>query len=231
MKIYKMVGKLFVLVVFYMLSFVGVYAQEEISREEQKYVALTFDDGPCKQYTPEILDILKKHDARATFFVIGKNAEVLPELVKRAFDEGHEIGNHTYSHPKMREIDALQLVDEIEKTQKIVEDITGQAPKLFRSPGGYLDDSIVKTIEEYNCTPVLWSWRQDTRDWSRPPVKAVVDTVLNNIQNGDIVLFHDYNQKGSPTPDALKVIIPELKERGYSFVTVSQLMSIKENEN
>lgn len=196
------------------------------NRSAGKYVALTFDDGPHKEYTPEILDILKKYDAKATFFVIGSNAENCPEIIKREFDEGHEIGNHTYSHPKMREISLSQLTEEIEKTQRIVKDITGKAPVLFRSPGGYLDDGIIKTIENYECTPVLWSWRQDTRDWSRPPVKSVVDTVLNNLQNGDIILFHDYNLKGSPTPDALKVILPELIDRGYRFVTVSELMSL-----
>ncbi len=192
-----------------------------------RYVALTFDDGPHKEYTAEILDILKANNAKATFFVIGKNAKMYSDLIKREFDEGHEIGNHTYTHPSMREINAEALVEEIEKTQELVEDITGKAPVLFRSPGGYLDDDILKTIGSYDCTPVLWSWRQDTRDWSRPPVKSVVDTVLNNIRDGDIVLFHDYNLKGSPTPEALRVILPELKKRGYNFVTVSQLLSIK----
>ena len=128
----------------------------------------------------------------------------------------------------MKVIGASELLEEIEKTQKIVEDITGKAPRLFRSPGGYFDDGIIKTIESYDCTPVLWSWRQDTRDWSRPPVSSVVNTVLGNLQNGDIILFHDYNVKGSPTPDALKVILPELKERGYSFVTVSELMELND---
>lgn len=198
------------------------------NRSAGKYVALTFDDGPHTEYTAQILDILKKYDAKATFFVIGQNAEKNPALVKREFDEGHEIGNHTYSHPKMKVIGASELVDEIEKTQKIVEDITGRAPRLFRSPGGYFDDGIIKTIESYDCTPVLWSWRQDTRDWSKPPVSSVVNTVLGNLQNGDIILFHDYNTKGSPTPDALRVILPELKERGYSFVTVSELMELND---
>ena len=198
------------------------------NRSAGKYVVLTFDDGPHPQYTSKILDILKKYNAKATFFVIGKNAEQYPDLVKREFSEGHEIGNHTYSHPEMKKISCSDIIEEIEKTQGIVENIIGKKPVLFRSPGGYLDDDIIKTIESNDCTPVLWSWRQDTRDWSRPPVSSVVHTVLDNLQDGDIILFHDYNQKGSPTPDALKVIIPELIERGYSFVTVSELMAMNE---
>lgn len=194
------------------------------NRNAGKLVALTFDDGPCQRYTGEILDILKEHDAKATFFVIGKNAEKYPELVKREADEGHEIGNHTYSHPDMKKIKPEDVVEEIEKTQDIIFEITGKKPVLFRSPGGYLDDEIVRIIKGYDCTPVLWSWRQDTKDWSKPSVNYIVNLVLDNLQDGDIILFHDFNTKGSPTPEALRILLPKLKERGYKFVTVSTLM-------
>ena len=201
------------------------------NRDAGKYVALTFDDGPHDKYTPEILDILAEYNAKATFFVIGKNAETYPELVKREYDEGHEIGNHTYSHPAMNKISVERIVEEISKTQAVIESITGQKPVLFRSPGGYLNDDIIRTIESSECKPVLWSWRQDTKDWSRPPVSSVVKTVIDNLRDGDIILFHDYNQKGSPTPDALREILPELQKRGYSFVTVSELASLFEKDD
>ncbi len=194
------------------------------NRNAGKAVALTFDDGPHPTYTPEILDILEKHNARATFFVIGKNAEQYPEIVKRAHDAGHEIGNHTYSHPKMSGINEDEVTEEIQKTAETIESITGQKPILFRSPGGYLDDGLISTAHKFDCTPVLWSWRQDTRDWAKPSVNQVVKTVLDNLRDGDIILFHDYNTKGSPTPAALEIILPELQKRGYELVTVSELM-------
>ncbi len=194
------------------------------NRGASKCVALTFDDGPHPKYTAEILDILKEHGAKATFFVIGQNAEKYPELVKREHNEGHEIGNHTFSHPQLRQIPVSKFTDEISKTQLTIKNITGVEPKLFRPPGGYLNNSFVEKTKDLNCTSVLWSWRQDTKDWSRPTAEKIVSTVLGNIRNGDIILFHDYNSGKSPTPEALRIIIPRLKEMGYTFVTVSELM-------
>lgn len=196
------------------------------NRNAGKYIALTFDDGPHPKYTDMILDILKENDAKATFFVIGKNAQQYPELILRENEEGHEIGNHTYSHPDMKGISVDKAVEEIMLTQDVISDITGKRPTLFRSPGGIFSDELVLILESIECKPVLWSWRQDTRDWALPSVKSIVDTVINNIRDGDIILFHDYNMKGSPTPDALKIILPKLKEMGYNFVTVSELISI-----
>jgi len=222
--------KLIIIMLAFFLLVVPVLSEDEknevyvANRNAGKAVALTFDDGPHPVYTPQILDILKKYDARATFFVIGKNAEQYPEIVKRAFDEGHEIGNHTYSHPKMSSIDEQKIMDEIQKTADTIESITGKKSILFRSPGGYLDDGLISTAHKFDCTPVLWSWRQDTRDWAKPSVNQVVKTVLDNLRDGDIILFHDYNSKGSPTPAALEIILPELKNRGYELVTVSELM-------
>lgn len=200
------------------------------NRDAGKFVALTFDDGPHPVYTEQILKILADNGAKATFFVIGQNAESYPELIRAEFDAGHEIGNHTYSHPNMKSVSVDRAVEEITKTQQIIEDITGERPKLFRSPGGIFSDELVGAVEDLECKPILWSWRQDTKDWSLPRVEKVVRTVLDNLQDGDIILFHDYNMKGSPTPEALKIILPELKQRGYSFVTVSELLAMKNDE-
>ncbi len=196
------------------------------NRNAGKYIALTFDDGPHPVYTAQILDILKAHHAKATFFVIGQNAEQYPELLRREAQEGHELGNHTYSHPNMKTLSVEKATEELEKNQKVIESITGIRPRLFRAPGGIFSDSLVSAVEAHACKPVLWSWRQDTRDWSRPPVEQVVRTVLDNLRDGDIVLFHDYNTNGSPTPEALRILLPELIRRGYSFVTVSELMEL-----
>lgn len=197
------------------------------NRSAKKCVALTFDDGPSPKYTERILDILDKYGAKATFFVIGKNAEKYPEIVIEEYRRGHEIGNHTYSHPDLKKISAEQFIEEINKTQSIIYDITGVEPTLFRPPGGYLNNSIVSKLHELDYSSVLWSWRQDTRDWACPSVGNVVNGVLGNLQDGDIILFHDYNSKESPTPEALDRILSELCDKGYSFVTVSELIEIE----
>ena len=201
-----------------------VYAS---NRDAGKYVALTFDDGPHPVYTEKILEILRNNNAKATFFVIGENAESYPSLVLAEYEDGHEIGNHTYSHPDMKKLSTESVIEEIEKTQDIIYDITGKQPEIFRSPCGVYSDELVEAIENVGCKPILWSWRQDTKDWTLPSVKSIVKTVTENIQDGDIILFHDYNKKGSPTPDALELILPKLAEKGYSFITVSELLKIK----
>lgn len=196
------------------------------NRSAEKCVALTFDDGPHPEYTLQILDILDKYDAKATFFVIGENADKYRDIVKEEYDRGHEIGNHTYTHPDLKKISASEFLEEIKKTKEIIEEITGETPVLFRPPGGYLNNSIVNELTEQNGIPVLWSWRQDTRDWACPSSSSISNSVLKNLKDGDIILFHDYNAKKSPTPAALETILSELSEKGYKFVTVSELMSM-----
>ncbi len=194
------------------------------NRDAGKYVALTFDDGPHPVYTEQILDILAKNNARATFFVIGENAERYPELVRKEFDAGHEIGNHTYSHPDMRTVSVDKALEEIGKAEDVITNITGVRPTLFRSPGGVFPDELVIAVENIDCKPVLWSWRQDTKDWSMPSAEHIVKNVLANLKDGDIILFHDFNLKGSPTPHALEMLLPALAEKGYTCVTVSELI-------
>lgn len=213
-----------------LLSNVICYAENHIfaaNRNAGKYVALTFDDGPHPVYTEQILDILSKYNAKATFFVIGKNAENYPELVLKEYGAGHEIGNHTYSHPNMTQISINSAIEEMQKTQEIIKNITGEAPKVFRSPGGIFNDELVGAVNNISCKPILWSWRQDTKDWSLPSANHIADKVLKNLQDGDIILFHDYNLKGSPTPKALELVLPKLNDMGYSFVTVSELLELK----
>ena len=194
------------------------------NRSAGKCVALTFDDGPHKTYTPEILDILDEYNAKATFFIVGSNAEEYPEIVLETYNRGHEIGNHTYTHPNLKTLSHEKRLEEIQKTQDILTEITGEAPKLFRPPGGYVSNSIIDELSALDCSAVLWSWRQDTRDWSCPRVECVVKGVLDNLRDGDIILFHDYNAAGnSPTPQALREILKALSEDGYRFVTVSEL--------
>lgn len=195
---------------------------------EEHVIALTFDDGPHPKYTNEILDLLKEYDVKATFFVLGKLAEAYPDIIKRQWKEGHEIGNHTYSHIDTKKVTKEVLLEEYEKTQNIIFELTNNKPKLFRPPYGSFNNNTIDIMETNNSVIVLWSAHQDSKDWKNPEVKNIVNTTLSNLRNGDIILFHDYVYfENSNTIEALKKIIPELKKRGYRFVTVSELMNLE----
>lgn len=189
-----------------------------------KVIALTFDDGPDPRYTPEIAALLKKYEAKSTFFVVGSRVSQYPELVRSLAQDQHEIANHTFNHPDIRKLTPERLRDEVEKTQEAIFSATGVRPTLFRPPGGYYSESVVHTAKQAGFLIVMWSWHQDTRDWTDPGVKKIVDKVLGNARNGDIVLFHDYGGNRKQTVQALEQILPELQKRGYRFVTVSELM-------
>ncbi|WP_027086916.1 polysaccharide deacetylase family protein [Cohnella panacarvi] len=195
---------------------------------KEKVIALTFDDGPDSEDTPAILDLLRQYEAKATFFVVGKRVEEYPDLVIRESLEGHEIANHTYSHPYFNRRDSSQKIrKEMEQTNDAIVQVTGQQPHLFRPPGGYYSEQLVRVSKYFHYRIVLWSWHQDTEDWNKPGVDKIVNKVLNNARNGDIALFHDHVQGSTQTIAALERILPELKRRGFRFVTVSELLSYK----
>lgn len=185
-------------------------------------IALTFDDGPHPKLTREILDILSQYEVSATFFVIGKNAEAYPELVKAEIDGGHEVGNHTYSHANLKRESVETIKDELDRAERAVYEAAEYRPKLIRPPGGNFNESFKNIAEEYNSSIILWN--VDTRDWAHNSVDAICKNVLSNVKCGDIILFHDHITGGSPTPEALRRIIPELKSRGFTFATVSELI-------
>ncbi|BFH70061.1 MAG: polysaccharide deacetylase family protein [Paenibacillus dendritiformis] len=191
-----------------------------------KRIALTFDDGPDPKNTPAILELLKKHEAKATFFLVGWRVKDNPELVKRTLREGHEVGNHSYYHKYFRRgISAAEIEEDMMKAHRLIKQVTGTAPHLYRPPGGYYNQELVDVARANDYRIVMWSWHQDTKDWSSPGVQRIVNKVLNSARNGDIVLMHDFAEGRSQTVEALKTILPELKKRGYSMVTVSELMA------
>lgn len=196
-----------------------------------KTVALTFDDGPDVTYTPKILDILHRAGVKATFFVIGNNAEKNPELLRRIFAEGHDIGNHTFTHPNIADISLTQLGLEVSATQRLFESILGCQTHLFRSPYG--EDSEPETQDQVR--PLEYLGKQgyvfvgmhiDPSDWSRPGVDAIVDETLRQAQSdeGNVILLHDGGGDRSQTVAALPRIIEALQARGYRFATVSDLL-------
>jgi peptidoglycan/xylan/chitin deacetylase (PgdA/CDA1 family) len=188
---------------------------------DEKRIALTFDDGPHPKYTAQILDILAQYGVRATFFVIGENADLYPEMLQRTIAEGHEIGNHTQTHP-LKSLTWEQMEQELSDCEATIGEWIDCRPRIFRPPGGILSGTVTALAEHHRYRVILWSI--DTRDWSHPPVEQITKTVLDGVGAGDIILMHDGIKRNSPTPEALRIFLPELLARGYRFVTVSELL-------
>lgn len=192
----------------------------------EKLVALTFDDGPDKDFTPQILDILKKNNIKATFFVVGENVEWNSKILKREYEEGHAIGNHTFTHINVSKKNYYEIENEINKTQQIIKNVIGMEPNLFRPPYRAISKDMLSVAKDKNMNVILWS-KLDPRDWSNPSVDYIVDTIMNKVENGTIILLHDYNNlrnKKSQTIQAIDIVIPKLKEKGYKFVTIPELI-------
>lgn len=187
-----------------------------------KRIALTFDDGPHPRLTPKILEILDEYGIKATFFVIGQNVENYPEAMKLLAESGCEIGNHTYSHKNIRTMSEGQIEFEISKCNELLLKEFGVIPSIVRPPQGVYNSNLQRVSNSANCNIILWSI--DTRDWAHTNPWEISKKVLGSVSNGDIILMHDYVAGFSPTCDALRLIIPELLERGYEFVTVSELI-------
>lgn len=185
-------------------------------------IALTFDDGPHPVYTDEILSLLKEYGVPATFFVVGSNAERYPDIIKRIVENGNEIGNHTYGHKNLKKLNYSSMYSELSKTDKIIYESCERYPKLIRPPEGKYDSTLTKIAEKLDYSIILWS--VDTKDWAHTPVDKIYKTVMDDVESGDIILFHDFISGKSPTLEALKKIIPELLNKGYKFVTVSELI-------
>lgn len=195
-------------------------------KTSEKVIALTFDDGPHSTYTTQILDLLAQYDAKATFFVIGERAEKHPDIILKIDNEGHEIANHTYTHPLY--VTPEKLERELKKTNEIIQDITGTYPTFYRPVAGTYNDRIIDTAVRNGYKVIMWSWHQDTEDWKTPGVKKIISKVLTGVQPGNIVLFHDAGGDRSQTVKALEEILPELKRQGYQFLTISELLDVNE---
>lgn len=189
----------------------------------QNKIALTFDDGPHPVYTPLILDILASYDVKATFFMIGENVQRYPELVAEIQWAGHEIGNHTYLHANLKESTPQKIREEILEAENVLWQIGEQKTKILRPPGGLYDEDVCQAARALDYDIILWTI--DTLDWAHTPSAEIARKVLTNVRSGDIILCHDFvGGAPSPTPEALRQFIPELLQRGYEFVTVSDLI-------
>ena len=181
-----------------------------------KVVALTFDDGPDPELTPKTLEILKKHKIKATFFMMGSHAAENPDVVKKVVKEGHEVGNHSWSHPNLQAVDAATALQEVNDTTTTLEKITGKPIKLFRPPYGNYTPAL---LDAENLSFIMWS--VDTLDWKSHDPDAILKEVKNQIKPGGIILMHDIHKESVESLDA---VIEYLKEQGYEFATVSDLL-------
>ncbi len=184
--------------------------------KEKKKIAITFDDGPSVEYTGGLLDGLMKRNVKATFFLIGENAEENPELVERIYKEGHLIGNHTYSHVEITKISDDEAMEELKKTDEIIWSITGEHVQYMRPPFGAWQKELEGRVE---VLPVLWT--VDPLDWTTENVDEIVNKVVTETEENDIILLHDCYE--SSVQAALQ-IIDILQEKNYEFVTVDKLM-------
>lgn len=190
-------------------------------------IALTFDDGPNEPFTSQVIDILKQNQIKATFFVVGRNAERFPGSVRRLFDEGHELGNHTWTHEVLPLKTPARIREELTRTSELIEKAAGRAPVLFRAPHGWRNPWVNRTARECGLVPVAWSlgvW-----DTDRPGEETIVRRTLNGADYGCVLLLHDGRglEQGADSSQlvrALPHIIEELKRRGFEFVTVSEMI-------
>ena len=184
--------------------------------KESRKIAITFDDGPHPHYTQQLLDGLKDRDVKATFFVTGEHAEEYPDIIRRMNEEGHLIGNHTYSHIQLTNGNRQTYKEELIQTNEIISQITGKEVLFVRPPYGSWDKSLEKDL---NMFPVLWNI--DPLDWCSDNVSCIVTKVCSKAGENDIILMHDCYD--SSVTAALQ-IVDELTAQGYEFVTVDEIL-------
>lgn len=187
----------------------------------KKYVALTFDDGPSNKTTPELLDILKKHDIKVTFFVLWKMAATYPEIIKRQFEEWHEIASHSWDHANFKTLSEEQIKKQISSTDEQIEKIIWKTPTLFRPPYGSHDKEIDKIV---NKSIIIWN--VDSLDWKYKNVEKNIKQTMSQVANWSIILYHDIHKTSVNT---IEPLIERLKSEWYEFLTVSELLNLWQN--
>lgn len=198
-----------------LLSFPTFKLDEYLRRPK---ICLTFDDGPQPYYTYQILDILEREGARATFFVVGKQVQSHPDLLRAIDSSGNEIENHTYNHFNLTTLTPEQIASELKTNGDLIHNLIGKTPRYFRPPGGNYDGLVAKVAQEQGIDMVLWSVMGN--DTVPRTVPKICQSVLSNVGANGIILLHSGVEQ---TLEALPAIIRELKRRGYRFVTLSDL--------
>ena len=200
----------------------------------EKVVALTFDDGPNPPHTQALLDTLDQHSVKATFFLKGQHVEAFPESVRAVAQAGHEIANHSYSHLPMLSFSKSEMLNELVRTNQLIEDLLGYQPDLFRPPYGVQGPGLKMALDELNMTSILMSTHG--LDWEVNDPELIANTVLESIEPGSIILLHDGHgdvtdpnaqDSRAASVQSTTIIIETLKEQGYRFATVGELIALQ----
>lgn len=194
----------------------------DIYDDSEKLVALTFDDGPKEGKTEPLLDMLNEKGVHATFFIIGAQVEENSEIVRRMYEEGHQIGMHTYSHVDLSCLSEARQKEEIEKSRKVIETVIGAERLLLRPPFGKLNQALENWLD---CPMIMWS--VDTEDWMGKSAEEMIRETAENVRDGDIILMHDISDDGLAGAAG---IIDELRRMGYTFLTVDELFACRNIE-
>ena len=196
-------------------------------RDGSRRLALTFDDGPNDPHTARLLDVLAKHDAKATFFLIGSFVRQRPQIARAISEAGHVIGNHTYSHPNLIFSSAATVRRELEECDRAIAEATGVVPTLFRPPFGGRTPGVLRAVRRAGKTPVMWT--ADGHDWKPLPPAEISACVRRQVRGGDIVLLHDggHQRRGvdrSATVAATNLLLSHYRSEGFALVTVDDFL-------
>jgi len=208
-------------------GFIYCHGDENVNK-----IAITFDDGPNPPYTEEILQILDENGIKATFFLLGRHVAAHPELAKKILEKGHAVGNHTYDHPDFRVVLEWDRVEkEIKKCEKTFADILGYKTNMFRPPFSCSSKNVAKRAAELGYISIGWSVRPRDGSSTRLKAETIVKRVISKTQNGSIILLHDGDffkdgQNRSELVKAARIIIADLKQKGFQFVTVPELLGL-----
>ncbi|WP_440115336.1 polysaccharide deacetylase family protein [Paenibacillus sp. QZ-Y1] len=197
---------------------------EQVSVRE-KAVAFTFDDGPHPVYTHQVLEIFRRAGGRATFFMIGKEMEAYPEIVAEVHREGHEIANHTYTHPDLTKLMLEQAGEELRRAEDLIREVTGKPAKCFRPPYFGVNDDILSMAAERGYR-TIGAVNGGAKDWDNPGVGHILEHTRSTVKPGSVFLFHDGYGERFQTVEAVRILVEELVAEGYRLVTVSELLDI-----
>jgi peptidoglycan-N-acetylglucosamine deacetylase len=186
---------------------------------DKPMVALLINVAWGNEYLPKMVDVLQKHQVRSTFFLEGNWVKKNTDLTKMLYDEGHELGNHSFSHPDMKKLSANRIREQLQRTNNVIEETVGKKPKWFAPPSGSYRDEVVKIANEMGMYTILWS--VDTVDWKKPNATEMMNRVLRKVHPGAMILMHPTE----PTAEGLELLIEGLKAKGYAIGTVTQLLS------
>lgn len=213
----------FILFILFITSPLFCYA----SNSAKKVIALTFDDGPNKQYTEAVLNILKKNNINATFFVIGSNVKNQPEMLKKVFADGNLIGNHSYTHPNLSKIDSNLITKELNRTNDIIYKTIHVYPTLMRPPYGACDTHCKKIVNTLGFKEISWDYLVNDWDVNKTTSEIIATSIIKHAGPSKILSMHDGGGNRDKTVKALPNIIATLKKEGYTFVTVAELLNIE----